>query len=104
MKVGETRKLVIPGHEGYGAGVVPAWGITPNATLEFTLEASMSSSKNNSIKKKGGGGPVRAECLFVAGFSNQDAHKNDSESLLSLCSKAEGGAHADHHRCRPKKE
>ena len=38
MKVGETRKLVIPGHEGYGAGGFPAWGITPNATLEFTLE------------------------------------------------------------------
>ncbi len=38
MKVGEIRKLEIPGHEGYGAGGFPAWGITPNATLNFTLE------------------------------------------------------------------
>lgn len=38
MKIGEIRKLEIPGHEGYGAGGFPAWGITPNATLNFTLE------------------------------------------------------------------
>ena len=38
MRVGETRKLVIPGHEGYGSGGFPAWGIKPNATLQFTLE------------------------------------------------------------------
>jgi peptidylprolyl isomerase len=38
MKIGETRKLTIPGHEGYGAGGFPAWGIPPNGTLEFTLE------------------------------------------------------------------
>ena len=38
MKVGEQRKLTIPGHEGYGGGGFPAWGIPPNATLEFTLK------------------------------------------------------------------
>merc|ERR1719181_1143532 len=38
MQIGEERKVVIPGHEGYGAQGFPAWGITPNATLEFTLE------------------------------------------------------------------
>merc|ERR1719276_241363 len=38
MKVGEIRKLRIPGHEGYGAKGFPAWGITANATLLFTLE------------------------------------------------------------------
>ena len=38
MKIGEQRKLTIPGHEGYGAGGFPAWGIPPNGTLEFTLE------------------------------------------------------------------
>merc|ERR1712129_445953 len=38
MKVGEARKLVIPGAEGYGSKGFPAWGIPPNGTLEFTLE------------------------------------------------------------------
>merc|ERR1719284_691045 len=38
MKIGEERKVIIPGHEGYGSQGFPAWGITPNATLEFTLE------------------------------------------------------------------
>ena len=38
MKIGEERKLTIPGHEGYGAGGFPAWGIPPNGTLEFTLK------------------------------------------------------------------
>eukprot|EP00406_Dinophysis_acuminata_P045245 CAMPEP_0179310162 /NCGR_PEP_ID=MMETSP0797-20121207/52025_1 /TAXON_ID=47934 /ORGANISM="Dinophysis acuminata, Strain DAEP01" /LENGTH=115 /DNA_ID=CAMNT_0021019889 /DNA_START=58 /DNA_END=405 /DNA_ORIENTATION=- len=38
MKVGEIRKLEIPGKEGYGAGGFAAWGIGPNATLCFTLE------------------------------------------------------------------
>ena len=38
MKIGEERRLTIPGKEGYGANGFPAWGITPNATLEFTLE------------------------------------------------------------------
>ena len=38
MKMGEIRKLEIPGNEGYGAKGFPAWGITPNATLNFTLE------------------------------------------------------------------
>ena len=35
---GEQRQVVIPGHEGYGAGGFPAWGIPPNGTLDFTLE------------------------------------------------------------------
>merc|ERR1711918_315968 len=38
MKVGETRKLTIPAHEGYGAGGFPAWGIPPKATLLFEIE------------------------------------------------------------------
>ncbi|KNC82314.1 peptidyl-prolyl isomerase FKBP12 [Sphaeroforma arctica JP610] len=38
MKVGEVRKLVIPGHEAYGPKGFPAWGIPPNGTLDFTLE------------------------------------------------------------------
>eukprot|EP01134_Creolimax_fragrantissima_P006863 CFRG6863T1 len=38
MKVGEVRKLIIPGHEGYGSKGFPAWGIPPNGTLDFTLE------------------------------------------------------------------
>uniref|UniRef100_A0A7S2DPD4 peptidylprolyl isomerase n=1 Tax=Haptolina brevifila TaxID=156173 RepID=A0A7S2DPD4_9EUKA len=38
MKIGEIRKLEIPGHEGYKKEGFPAWGITPNATLNFTLE------------------------------------------------------------------
>merc|ERR1712228_923097 len=38
MKVGEVRKLEIPGDEGYGPRGFPAWGITANATLNFTLE------------------------------------------------------------------
>mmetsp|Transcript_67386 Transcript_67386/g.152378 ORF Transcript_67386/g.152378 Transcript_67386/m.152378 type:complete len:119 (+) Transcript_67386:80-436(+) len=38
MQVGEERRLVIPGKEGYGAAGFPAWGIPPNGTLEFTLE------------------------------------------------------------------
>eukprot|EP00747_Dinoflagellata_sp_TGD_P151094 gnl/TRDRNA2_/TRDRNA2_177179_c0_seq1.p1 gnl/TRDRNA2_/TRDRNA2_177179_c0~~gnl/TRDRNA2_/TRDRNA2_177179_c0_seq1.p1 ORF type:complete len:119 (+),score=23.24 gnl/TRDRNA2_/TRDRNA2_177179_c0_seq1:97-453(+) len=38
MAIGETRKLVIPADEGYGANGFPAWGIPPGGTLEFTLE------------------------------------------------------------------
>mmetsp|Transcript_1957 Transcript_1957/g.5896 ORF Transcript_1957/g.5896 Transcript_1957/m.5896 type:complete len:121 (+) Transcript_1957:124-486(+) len=38
MRVGETRKINIPAHEGYGAGGFPAWGIPPGGTLDFTLE------------------------------------------------------------------
>ena len=38
MKLGESRQVIIPGHEGYGAGGFPAWGIPPNGTLDFTLE------------------------------------------------------------------
>ena len=38
MQIGETRKLVIPADEGYGANGFPAWGIPPGGTLDFTLE------------------------------------------------------------------
>merc|ERR1712161_142674 len=38
MKIGEVRELEIPGAEGYAAAGFPAWGIPPNATLQFTLE------------------------------------------------------------------
>merc|ERR1719324_2095076 len=38
MKMGEERKVTIQGPEAYGAKGFPAWGIGPNATLEFTLE------------------------------------------------------------------
>ena len=38
MAVGEKRKIVVPGYEGYGAAGLPAWSIPPNATLEFTVE------------------------------------------------------------------
>ena len=37
MKINEEREILIPGHEGYGAQGFPAWGITPNATLRFTI-------------------------------------------------------------------
>ena len=38
MKVGETRMLEIPAHEGYGPGGFPAWKIPPMATLIFEIE------------------------------------------------------------------
>merc|ERR1740130_1290483 len=38
MQVGETRELLIPAEEGYGANGFPAWEIPPNGTLNFTLE------------------------------------------------------------------
>eukprot|EP00747_Dinoflagellata_sp_TGD_P185635 gnl/TRDRNA2_/TRDRNA2_42260_c0_seq1.p1 gnl/TRDRNA2_/TRDRNA2_42260_c0~~gnl/TRDRNA2_/TRDRNA2_42260_c0_seq1.p1 ORF type:complete len:213 (+),score=27.29 gnl/TRDRNA2_/TRDRNA2_42260_c0_seq1:71-709(+) len=38
MQVGEKRRLVIPPEEGYGVRGLSAWGIPPQATLEFTLE------------------------------------------------------------------
>lgn len=38
MEFGEERVVTIPGGEGYGAQGFPAWGIPPNATLQFTLE------------------------------------------------------------------
>ncbi len=38
MRLGETRQLVIPGHEAYGDRGFPAWGIGPGATLLFTIE------------------------------------------------------------------
>ena len=41
MQVGETRELIIPADEGYGAGGFPAWGIPPGGTLNFTLEVSL---------------------------------------------------------------
>ena len=38
MKLGESRQVIIPAHEGYGAAGFPAWGIPPGGTLDFTLE------------------------------------------------------------------
>mmetsp|Transcript_12269 Transcript_12269/g.25919 ORF Transcript_12269/g.25919 Transcript_12269/m.25919 type:complete len:332 (-) Transcript_12269:129-1124(-) len=38
MEIGETRELLIPAAEGYGAQGFPAWGIPPGGTLNFTLE------------------------------------------------------------------
>jgi peptidylprolyl isomerase len=38
MKLGEQRQVIIPGPEAYGPKGFPAWGIGPNATLDFTLE------------------------------------------------------------------
>jgi len=38
MKLGETRQVIIVGKEGYGSAGFPAWGIPPDATLDFTLQ------------------------------------------------------------------
>eukprot|EP00931_Biecheleriopsis_adriatica_P073490 TRINITY_DN47769_c0_g1_i1.p1 TRINITY_DN47769_c0_g1~~TRINITY_DN47769_c0_g1_i1.p1 ORF type:complete len:198 (-),score=47.01 TRINITY_DN47769_c0_g1_i1:31-624(-) len=38
MKIGETRKLLVPSKEGYGAHGLPEWGISPHTDLEFTIE------------------------------------------------------------------
>ena len=38
MAIGETRNIIIPADEGYGAGGFPAWGIPPKATLNFEIE------------------------------------------------------------------
>lgn len=37
-KIGETRQVIIVGKEGYGSAGFPAWGIPPDATLDFTLQ------------------------------------------------------------------
>ena len=41
MKIGEIRKLCIPGQDGYGKAGFSDWGIPPNATLEFRCEVIM---------------------------------------------------------------
>lgn len=38
MTKGERAVLTIAGHKGYGAQGFPAWGITPNAELQFDIE------------------------------------------------------------------
>jgi len=38
MKIGEAATLVCTPDYGYGAGGFPAWGIPPNATLQFEIE------------------------------------------------------------------
>ncbi|PFH34971.1 putative peptidyl-prolyl isomerase FKBP12 [Besnoitia besnoiti] len=38
MTVGETRHISIPASMGYGASGFPAWGIPPNADLQFEIE------------------------------------------------------------------
>ena len=39
MKVGEVRRLTIPGQEAYGKQGFPAWGIPPNATTRSVCSA-----------------------------------------------------------------
>jgi len=39
MKIGETVELTCTGDYAYGAGGFSAWGIGPNATLVFEIEA-----------------------------------------------------------------
>jgi peptidylprolyl isomerase len=38
MRLGETRKLLIPATEGYGEKGFPAWKIPAGATLHFEIE------------------------------------------------------------------
>lgn len=38
MNLGETRMIHIPAKMGYGASGFPAWGIPPNADLQFEIE------------------------------------------------------------------
>ncbi|KAL8270278.1 hypothetical protein Esti_005794 [Eimeria stiedai] len=38
MNLGETRMIHIPAKMGYGANGFPAWGIPPNADLQFEIE------------------------------------------------------------------
>eukprot|EP00928_Gymnodinium_smaydae_P022497 TRINITY_DN18872_c0_g1_i1.p1 TRINITY_DN18872_c0_g1~~TRINITY_DN18872_c0_g1_i1.p1 ORF type:complete len:241 (-),score=51.87 TRINITY_DN18872_c0_g1_i1:70-744(-) len=38
MRIGEIRRLRVPGHEGYGAHGLREWSIPPHADLEFVIE------------------------------------------------------------------
>jgi len=38
MQLGEVARLRMTPDYGYGSGGFPAWGIPPNATLEFEVE------------------------------------------------------------------
>merc|ERR1712039_39030 len=38
MRIGETRKLWVPSHEGYGARGSPELEIPPHCDLEFTID------------------------------------------------------------------
>ncbi|EDV28067.1 Peptidyl-prolyl cis-trans isomerase FKBP12 [Trichoplax sp. H2] len=38
MAVGEVARITIAGYKGYGAQGFPAWGIPPNAELQFEIE------------------------------------------------------------------
>lgn len=38
MNVGEIARITIAGYKGYGARGFPAWGIPPNAELQFEIE------------------------------------------------------------------
>lgn len=38
MSLGETRMIHIPAKMGYGTSGFPAWGIPPNADLQFEIE------------------------------------------------------------------
>ena len=53
MKLGETRKLRIPAHEGYGKNGFPAWGIPPGGTLLFEIEVlEVAGKRMTNLKKK----------------------------------------------------
>ena len=64
MKVGEVRHLTIPGQEAYGKNGFPAWGIPPNATLEFTLECLATNGEKDEspsvLEGTGAAGPAAA--------------------------------------------
>ncbi|XP_077979873.1 uncharacterized protein LOC144435174 [Glandiceps talaboti] len=38
MRQGEIARLIIPSCKGYGVNGFPAWGIPPNAELQFEIE------------------------------------------------------------------